>query len=256
MFIDDSKLEKLLTKAYEEGWYGSKDLASEAASKIILDYKNEQKDNPKPPEKKRAVKKKCKVSRENEAAFIRNEQRYARDIGRSLDHPMTFTTAGGERMSINGDAPNRNARRYSSTAQMRWTVGGSSIQESMENRRVQRANAAAASGYHENSIHAHQEALEAAMMASMDMMNTSASPAAEVPPMPTPPSPMPYTNQPPTPPDPYPAADHHDEGLYQEMMASSIPQASQEAIDDLNMWVGGVDPGEQVPNDGPEETIE
>lgn len=34
------------------------------------------------------------------------------------------------------------------------------------------------------------------------------------------------------------------------------PVASQEAIDDLNAWVGGVDPGEQIPNDGPEETLE
>jgi len=56
MNLEESKLEKLLTKAYEAGWYGSKDLASEAVSKIIADLKDEQKPSSNPSKKKRAKK--------------------------------------------------------------------------------------------------------------------------------------------------------------------------------------------------------
>jgi hypothetical protein len=56
MNLEESKLEKLLTKAYEAGWYGSKDLAPEAVSKIIADLKDEQKPSSDPSKKKRAKK--------------------------------------------------------------------------------------------------------------------------------------------------------------------------------------------------------
>tara|TARA_Y100000034_G_scaffold43496_3_gene53090 strand:- start:16762 stop:17244 length:483 start_codon:yes stop_codon:yes gene_type:complete len=42
MNLEVEQLKRLLTKAYEEGWYGSKDLAEEVAAKIILDFQNKQ----------------------------------------------------------------------------------------------------------------------------------------------------------------------------------------------------------------------
>lgn len=43
MNIKESQLVKLLTKAYEEGWCGSKDLSEEVATKIMYDFQNMQK---------------------------------------------------------------------------------------------------------------------------------------------------------------------------------------------------------------------
>jgi len=58
MDIDEKQLEELLIKAYEEGWYGSKDLAVEISKKIILDFQNKQKSQqPQAPKKKKARKK-------------------------------------------------------------------------------------------------------------------------------------------------------------------------------------------------------
>ncbi len=69
MFIEESKLERLLTKAYEEGWYGSKDLAQEAANKIILDYRNEEKSQePTLHAKKKALKKTTAAASKKPAA--------------------------------------------------------------------------------------------------------------------------------------------------------------------------------------------
>ena len=121
MFIEESKLEKLLTKAYEEGWYGSKDCAPEAVGKIIADFANEQKSQePKKPARKKAVKKKVPSSdvymgrsRTISNSWIEATEGRARSRRNrgNLDHPMTFTTAGGERVTIN-DNSNDNANSY------------------------------------------------------------------------------------------------------------------------------------------------
>ena len=73
MYIEESKLEKLLIKAYEEGWYGSKDLAQEASSKIIANFQDEQTQNKK--QKKKSLKKvKIKASTGPWANYVNTGQ--------------------------------------------------------------------------------------------------------------------------------------------------------------------------------------
>lgn len=218
MVIDESKLEKLLVKAYEEGWYGSKELASEAASKIIRDFKNESRGSAPVPKKKRAVKKKVRDGVWGTGSYT---------IDRPSDPAVqTFTTVGGEQITVEASRnPNSNDRVY-------MDVSGN-VPDSMRygHRRRRRAEG--------DNIQAHMDALDAAMMSSMGGVPPSPTRTPDYPQasegVPSP-SPLPYT--------PY-------------------AQASQEAVDDFNAWVG-VDPGEEAEqqyyqnghSDGPEETLE
>lgn len=118
-YIEDDKLAKLLVKAYEEGWYGSKDCAAEAAGKIILDFKNE---NPEPKITKKKVAKR-KVSKrtlsEDEHLFVRNQLQPPPAFGRG---PDAFGR-GPDDLGRGPDARPRSFRPSRTAAEGAWTSG-------------------------------------------------------------------------------------------------------------------------------------